>query len=62
MLKIRHRPIKPFLMDGSAIVTAVLLAIALPPLAPWWLTTVGVLFAIIFATLLLICFSSVIIY
>ncbi|MBE0440143.1 MAG: electron transport complex subunit RsxD [Gammaproteobacteria bacterium] len=49
MLKLRQRPIKPFLTDGSAIVTAVLLAIALPPLAPWWLTTIGILFAIIFA-------------
>ncbi len=49
MLKLRDRPIKPFLTDGSAIVTAVLLAIALPPLAPWWLTTIGILFAIIFA-------------
>lgn len=49
ILKLRNRPIKPFLTDGSAIVTAVLLAIALPPLAPWWLTTVGILFAIVFA-------------
>ncbi len=49
MLKLRNRPLKPFLSDGSAIVTAVLLAIALPPLAPWWLVTIGILFAIIFA-------------
>lgn len=49
MLKLRHRPLKPFLTDGSAIVTATLLAIALPPLAPWWLTSIGILFAIIFA-------------
>ncbi|MDC9724964.1 MAG: electron transport complex subunit RsxD [Gammaproteobacteria bacterium] len=49
MLTLRNRPLKPFLTDGSAVVTAVLLAIALPPLAPWWLTVVGVLFAIIFA-------------
>lgn len=49
MLKLRHRPLKPFLTDGSAIVTAVLLAISLPSLAPWWLTTIGILFAIIFA-------------
>lgn len=49
MLAMRQRPIKPFLSDGSAIVTALLLAIALPPLSPWWLTTVGILFAIIFA-------------
>ncbi|PHS69305.1 MAG: electron transport complex subunit RsxD [Methylophaga sp.] len=49
MLKLRDRPLKPFLTDGSAIVTAALLAIALPPLAPWWLVVIGVLFAIIFA-------------
>ena len=48
MLTLRQRPAKPFLSDGSAIVTALLLAIALPPLSPWWLTTVGILFAIIF--------------
>ena len=49
MLKIRQRPIKPFITDGSAAVTAILLAVAIPPLAPWWLTTIGVAFAIIFA-------------
>lgn len=49
MLKIRERPLKPFLSDGSAVVTAMLLALAIPPLAPWWLTTVGVVFAIVFA-------------
>ncbi len=49
MLKLRGRPLKPFLTDGSAIVTAVLLAVAIPPLAPWWLTTVGIIFAIVFA-------------
>lgn len=49
MLKIRKRPIKPFITDGSAAVTAVLLAVAIPPLAPWWLTTVGIIFAIVFA-------------
>ncbi|PCH64414.1 MAG: electron transport complex subunit RsxD [Gammaproteobacteria bacterium] len=49
MLKLRDRPLKPFLTDGSAIVTAVLFAMAIPPLAPWWLTTIGILFAIIFA-------------
>lgn len=49
MLKLRERPIKPFLMDGSALVTAWLLALALPPLAPWWLVVVGTLFAIVIA-------------
>jgi electron transport complex protein RnfD len=49
MLKIRHRQVKPFLLDLSAIVTAWLLALAIPPLAPWWLIVVGTLFAIVIA-------------
>jgi electron transport complex protein RnfD len=49
MLKLRNRPVMPFLMDGSALVTAWLLALALPPLAPWWLIVVGTLFAIVIA-------------
>jgi Na+-translocating ferredoxin:NAD+ oxidoreductase subunit D len=47
MLKVRGRPIQPFLMDYSAVVTAWLLALAIPPLAPWWLIVVGTLFAIV---------------
>ena len=49
VLKLRKRPIMPFLLDGSALVTAWLLALALPPLAPWWLVVVGTLFAIVIA-------------
>ena len=49
LLKIRQRPIKPYLTDLSAVVTAWLLALALPPLAPWWLIVVATLFAIIIA-------------
>ena len=49
MLILRNRPVKPYLTDGSAIVTACLLALALPQLAPWWLTVIGTAFAIIFA-------------
>lgn len=49
VLRLRARPIGPTLLDGSALVTALLLAIALPPLAPWWLVVVGTAFAIIFA-------------
>ena len=48
ILKIRQRPISFYLSDGSALVTAVLLALALPPYAPWWLTLVAVGFAIVF--------------
>jgi Na+-translocating ferredoxin:NAD+ oxidoreductase subunit D len=49
MLKIRRRPVQPFLLDYSAVVTAWLLALAIPPLAPWWLIVVGTLFAIVVA-------------
>lgn len=49
MLMIRKRPVRPFLYDGSAVVTAVLLALALPPIAPWWITVTGAAFAIIIA-------------
>ncbi len=49
MLKLRNRPVKPFLSDGSAIVTALLLALALPTFSPWWLTVVGAAFALVVA-------------
>lgn len=45
-LKLRGFPVKTTLMDGSAVVTAWLLALSLPPLAPWWLMLVGMIFAI----------------
>lgn len=49
MLKLRQRPIKPFLQDHSAIVTGVLLAFCIAPLSPWWITTIGMFFAIVIA-------------
>jgi len=49
ILWMRRRPIMPYLTDGSALVTAFLLALALPPFSPWWLTLVAVLFSIVFA-------------
>ncbi len=47
VLIMRKRPVLPFLCDGSAIVTAILLALALPPIAPWWIVVIGAAFAII---------------
>ncbi|MDD5296410.1 MAG: RnfABCDGE type electron transport complex subunit D [Rhodocyclaceae bacterium] len=47
MLKVRGRPITPFLSDGSALVTAWLIALTFPPLSPWWLTVAGTLFAVV---------------
>ena len=46
MLKLRDRPLQPFLSDYSALLTAWLLALSIPPLAPWWLVVVGTMFAI----------------
>lgn len=48
-LIIRKRPLLPFLSDLSAIVTAWLFALTLPPLVPWWIIFVGIFFAIIIA-------------
>lgn len=47
MLKLRQRPILPFLTDYSAVVTGWLLAVALPPCSPWWLLLIAMVFAII---------------
>lgn len=46
MLRLRNRPIAPFLKDNSALLTGWLLALSIPPLAPWWLVVVGTAFAI----------------
>ena len=49
MLRLRGRPLKPFINDYSAVVTAVLFALCIPPLAPWWISCIAMLFAIGFA-------------
>ena len=49
MLKIRKKPVQLFLGDFSAVITAVLFALCIPPLAPWWIALVGMLFAIVVA-------------
>jgi electron transport complex protein RnfD len=49
MLRMRERSIARFLGDGSAVVTAVLFALCIPPLAPWWISAVAMLMAIVIA-------------
>ncbi len=49
MLRWRGRPLKPFINDYSAVVTAVLFALCIPPLAPWWISCIAMIFAIGFA-------------
>lgn len=49
VLKLRNRPVAFYLKDYSALVTAVLLGLALPPYCPWWVVVIGVFFAIVVA-------------
>ncbi|ARJ43742.1 electron transport complex subunit RsxD [Pantoea alhagi] len=49
ILHLRKQPVLVNLKDHSALLTAVLLGISLPPLAPWWLIVIGTAFAIIIA-------------
>jgi electron transport complex protein RnfD len=49
MLKLRRRPVALHLKDGSAIVTALLLALCLSPLTPWWITLIATVFAVALA-------------
>ena len=49
MLSIRKKPIRQFVTDGSALVTAWLIALTLSPIVPWWLTVLAVLIAIVVA-------------
>ncbi|MCL1824489.1 MAG: RnfABCDGE type electron transport complex subunit D [Betaproteobacteria bacterium] len=47
VLRLRKRALWITLSDGSALVTAWLVALILPSIAPWWLTVIGVLVAIV---------------
>ncbi|MFY2980063.1 RnfABCDGE type electron transport complex subunit D, partial [Klebsiella pneumoniae] len=37
------------LKDNSALLTGLLLAVSIPPLAPWWMVVLGTVFAVIIA-------------
>lgn len=41
------KPVRLFLMDGSVLLTAWLLAMSLPPWAPWWIGAIGGFFAVV---------------
>ncbi|WP_439510793.1 electron transport complex subunit RsxD [Marinimicrobium koreense] len=49
VMKLRGRPVLFYLRDCSALVTGVLLGLALPPYCPWWLVVTGSGIAIILA-------------
>ena len=43
---IRQRPLRFYISDGSGIVTAVLLALTVPPFTAWWALLIGMIFAL----------------
>lgn len=47
VLTLRKKPIEKELFDGSALLTAALIGVSLPALAPWWIPVIGALFAIV---------------
>lgn len=49
IMVLRKRPVGFYLKDFSALVTALLLALAIPPYCPWWVTLIGIFFAIVVA-------------
>ncbi len=48
-LRLAGKPVRAHLLDGSAVLTGWLLALTLPPWAPWWIGVVGALIAIVIA-------------
>ena len=49
ILRLRGRPMRPFLTDLSAPLTAVLLALFLPSATPWWMLCLGLFAALVVA-------------
>lgn len=47
MLRLRGRDARAALRDGSALVTAALIAFTLPPLVPWWIPALGAVTAMV---------------
>lgn len=49
IVSLRKREVSFYLSDYSALVTAVLLGLSMPPGSPWWLGLTGIFFAIVIA-------------
>lgn len=47
ILSLREKRVRATLSDGSAVLTGLLLGLSIPALAPWWVSVIGVAFAII---------------
>lgn len=49
VLRLRKQLVLSVLKDNSAVLTGLLLAVSIPPLAPWWMGVLGTVFAVIIA-------------
>jgi electron transport complex protein RnfD len=49
VLRLRKQNVTQTLADNSALLTGLLLAISIPPFAPWWMVVLGTVFAVIIA-------------
>lgn len=49
VLRLRKQQVRAILADNSALLTGLLLAISIPPFAPWWMVVLGTVFAVIIA-------------
>lgn len=49
ILKLRNKPVRPYLTDWTLVITTIDIAFCLPPTSPWWVMVLAVLFAIIIA-------------
>lgn len=49
VMLLRKRPPLSAIRDNSALVTAWLLAVSIPPFSPWWIMVIGLFFAIVIA-------------
>ncbi|WP_437887583.1 electron transport complex subunit RsxD [Phytobacter sp. V91] len=49
VLRLRKQNVKAILADNAALLTGLLLAISIPPFAPWWMVVLGTVFAVIIA-------------
>ncbi|WP_296808307.1 RnfABCDGE type electron transport complex subunit D [Thiocapsa sp.] len=48
-LKLAGKPQRLYLLDGSALLAGWLLAVSLPPWAPWWIGAIGAVIAVVVA-------------
>ena len=49
VLFLRGKAVERTLSDYSAVLTGLLLAVSIPPTLPWWMTVIGIFFAIVVA-------------